>query len=332
MSSDDRLHGRLGRTGLSVSRLWLGTVNFGGRVDEPAAHRLLDHALGHGIDVIDTANIYGWRVHKGWAEEVIGTWLDRGSRRDEVVLATKVGHPMSDAPNDGGLSVRNIVASCEASLRRLRTEWIDLYQIHHVDRGVSWDEVWEAMEILLRQGKIRYVGTSNAAGWDLAAAQEAARRRGLLGLASEQCLYNLVTRHPELEVLPAATAYGIGVSVWSPLHSGLLGGVLRKRAEGTAVKSAQGRAAAALEVHRDVIAEYERLCAEFGRSPAEVGLAWVLSRPGVTAAVIGPRTTAHVDDAIRALETPLSEAQTARLEALFPPLGNGLPAPDAWIG
>lgn len=332
MSSDDRLHRRLGRTGLIVSRLWLGTVNFGGRVDEPAAHRLLDHALERGVNVIDTANIYGWRVRKGWTEEVIGRWLGRRSRRDRVVLATKVGHPMSDAPNDGGLSARNIVASCEASLRRLRTDWIDLYQLHHVDRAVSWDEVWEAMEILVRQGKIRYVGSSNAAGWDLAAAQETAAGRGLLGLASEQCLYNLVTRHPELEVLPAAGAYGIGVSVWSPLHGGLLGGVLRKQAEGTAVKSAQGRAAAALADHRDAIAEYERLCAEFGRSPAEVGLAWVLSRPGVTAAVIGPRTTAHVDDALRALETPLPEAQTARLEALFPPVGNGLPAPDAWIG
>jgi NDP-hexose 2,3-enoyl reductase len=331
MSIDDRLYMRLGRTGLVVSRVCLGTVNFGGRLDEPEAYRLLDHGLNRGINLIDTANIYGWRVHRGWTEEVIGRWICRRSRRDDVVLATKVGHPMSEAPNDGGLSVRNIVASCEASLRRLRTEWIDLYQTHHIDRALAWDEVWEGMEMLVRQGKIRYVGTSNAAGWDLAAAQETAVRRGLLGLASEQCLYNLVTRHPELEVIPAANAYGIGVLAWSPLHGGLLGGVLRKLSEGTAVKSAQGRAAAALEDHRDAIAEYERLCAESGRSPAEVGLAWVLSRPGVTAAVIGPRRAAHIDDALRALETPLSDGQLARLEALFPPIGRGGPTPDAWI-
>jgi len=331
MAIDDRLHVRLGRTGLVVSRLCLGTVNFGGRIDGPEAHRLLDHALERGINVVDTANIYGWRVRKGWTEEVVGRWLRGGSRRDEVVLATKVGHPMSGSPNDRGLSARNIVASCEASLRRLGTDWIDLYQLHHVDRGVTWDEVWEAMETLVRQGKIRYVGSSNAAGWDLAAAQEAAARRGLLGLASEQCLYNLVTRHPELEVLPAAAAYGIGVLVWSPLHGGLLGGALRKHAEGTAVKSAQGRAAAALERHRAAVAEYERFCADSGRSPAEVGLAWVLARPGVTAVVIGPRTAAHIDDALRALEKPLSDAEAEHLDKLFPPIGGGRPAPDAWI-
>jgi NDP-hexose 2,3-enoyl reductase len=331
MSIDERLYARLGRTGLIVSRLCLGTVNFGGRLDEPQAHRLLNHGFDRGINVIDTANVYGWRVHKGWAEEVIGNWLCSSSRRDDVVLATKVGYPMSEAPNDGGLSSRNIVASCEASLRRLRTEWIDLFQIHHVDRGVAWDEVWEAMQTLVRQGKIRYVGSSNAAGWDLAAASETAVRRGLLGLASEQCLYNLVTRHPELEVIPAANAYGIGVLVWSPLHGGLLGGVLRKQAEGAAVKSSQGRAAAALADHRDAIAAYECLCDELGRSPAEVGLAWVLQRPGVTSAIIGPRTVAHIDDAMRAVQVPLSDEHTARLEALFPPIGRGGPAPDAWI-
>jgi NDP-hexose 2,3-enoyl reductase len=332
MSFDESLYVRLGRTGLVVSRLCLGTVNFGGRIDEPQAHELLDHGLERGINVIDTANVYGWRVHKGWAEEVIGNWIRGRSRRDDVVLATKVGYPMSAAPNDGGLSLRNIVASCEASLRRLRTEWIDLYQIHQVDRRIGWDEVWEAMEILVRQGKIRYVGSSNAAGWDLAAAQETAVRRGLLGLASEQCLYNLVTRQPELELQPAASAYGIGLLVWSPLHGGLLSGVLRKQAEGVAVKSAQGRAAVALAEHRDAIAEYESLCAEIGRSPAEVGLAWVLSRPGVTAAIIGPRTVAHIDDALRAVRTPLPQAHTARLDALFPPVGAGGPAPGAWIG
>jgi NDP-hexose C3-ketoreductase / dTDP-4-oxo-2-deoxy-alpha-D-pentos-2-ene 2,3-reductase len=329
--NDDRHHTRLGRAGVTVSRLGLGTVNFGGRVDGPQAYRLMDHALDRGINLLDTADIYGWRVHKGHTEEVIGQWLHTGKRRDQVVLATKVGGPMTDRPNDRGLSIRHIVAACEASLRRLRTDWIDLYQIHQMDRAVGWDEVWQAMDLLIAQGKVRYVGSSNAAGWDLAAAQESAARRHTLGFVSEQCAYNLVTRYPELEVIPAARAYGLAVLVWSPLHGGLLGGVLRKNRAGTAVKSAQGRAVTALADHHDTIAEYELLCDKIGRRPAEVGLAWTLSRPGVTALIIGPRTAEHVDDAIHALDTPLSDAELAQLDAMFPPLGHGGPAPDAWI-
>ncbi|MGW1075418.1 aldo/keto reductase [Streptomyces sp. NPDC002537] len=326
------IHDRLGRTGLRVSRLALGTVNFGGRVEEPEAHRLMDHALDRGINLVDTANTYGWRVHKGHTEEVIGRWLARSpSRRDGVVLATKVGDPMSDGLNDRGLSARNIVAACEASLKRLGTDWIDLYQMHHIDRSVGWDEVWQAMDLLVAQGKVRYVGSSNFAGWDIASAQEAARRRNGLGLVSEQCVYNLVTRQPELEVIPAARAYGLGVFVWSPLHGGLLSGVLRKLRENDAVKSAQGRAAEALERYRPAVEAYERLCAEYGLDPAQAGLAWTLSRPGVTGAVIGPRTGRHIDSAVAALHTPLPEAFLARLDELFPPVGRGGPAPDAWL-
>ncbi|NDU71402.1 aldo/keto reductase [Actinomadura sp. DSM 109109] len=322
----------LGSTGLEIGRLGLGTVNFGGRVDGADALRLLDHALASGIDLVDTADIYGWRVHKGHTEEVIGSWLAaRPGRRDEVVLATKVGGPMSDDPDDRGLSARHIVAACEASLRRLNTDRIDLYQMHQVDRSVPWDEIWLAMELLLRQGKIRHVGSSNFAGWDIALAQETAARRRVPGLASEQCVYNLVTRHAELEVIPAATALGLGVLVWSPLHGGLLAGVLRKKAEGTAVKSAQGRAVDALREHEAAIAAYERFCAEIGRDPAEVGLAWTLARPGVTGVLIGPRTPGHVDGALRALDKPLAEDELARLDALFPPVGRGGPAPAAWM-
>ncbi|RCV48631.1 aldo/keto reductase [Marinitenerispora sediminis] len=327
-------HTRLGRTALRVSRLCLGTVNFGGRVEEADAHALMDHALAHGVDFVDTADIYGWRVHRGYTEELIGRWFAaRPGRRDEVVLATKVGNPMGDGPNEGGLSARHVVAACEASLRRLGTDWIDLYQMHHVDRAAGWDEVWQAMELLVQQGKVRYVGSSNFAGWDLASAQEAARARHFLGLVSEQCVYNLVTRHPELEVLPAAGAYGLAVLPWSPLHGGLLGGVLRKTAEGGAVKSAQGRAAAALADPgcRAAVEKYEGFCAEIGRDPAEVGLAWVASRPGVTSTVIGPRTPEHTEGALRALETPLREDELARLDELFPPVGRGGPAPDAWL-
>ncbi|MEV5597102.1 aldo/keto reductase [Streptomyces sp. NPDC052496] len=322
---------RLGRTGLTVSRLALGTVNFGGRVEEPEAGRLMDHALACGVNLVDTADCYGWRVHKGHTEEVIGRWLGKGRRRDDVVLATKVGWPMGEGPNDRGLSARHIVAACEDSLRRLGTEWIDLYQLHTMDRAVPWDEIWRAMELLVSQGKVRYVGSSNAAGWDLAAAQETAVRRGAPGLASEQCLYNLLVREPELEIVPAARAYGVGVLVWSPLHGGLLGGALRKAAEGTAVKSAQGRAATALEAHRSTITEYEKFCADLGRDPAEVGMAWILQRPGVTSLVIGPRTPEHVDGALRALRQPLSDAELDRLDTLFPPVGHGGSAPDAWL-
>lgn len=320
---------RLGRSGLRVSRLGFGTVNFGGRVEEPEARRLLDHALASGVNLVDTADIYGWRVYRGYTEELLGRWLP--GKRDDVVLATKVGHRTGDGENDEGLSAHHIIAGCEASLRRLRTDWIDLYQMHHVDRSVRWEEIWQAMDTLVRQGKVRYVGSSNFAGWDLAAAQECAARKAIPGLASEQCVYNLVTRHAELEVLPAAQSYGIGVLVWSPLHGGLLGGVLRKLAEGNAVKSAQGRAALALETHRAVIGEYEQFCADIGRDPAEVGLAWVLGQEPVTSAIIGPRTPEHVDGAIRALATPLSTEDVERLEKLFPPIGGGGPAPDAWI-
>jgi len=326
------LHTRLGRSALEISRIGCGTVNFGGRVEEPEARELLDHALERGVNLVDTADVYGWRVYKGWTEEVIGRWLAAAAgRREQVVLATKVGRAMGPGPDGGGLSARYVVAACEASLRRLRTDWIDLYQMHCLDPSARWDEVWQAMETLVAQGKVRHVGSSNFAGWNLAAAQEAAARRNGRGLVSEQCVYNLVTRHPELEVIPAAQAYGIGVLVWSPLHSGMLGGVLRKTREGTAVKSAQGRSAVALEKHRDRIEAYERFCDDAGRDPADVGLAWVASRPGVTGVIAGPRTPEHLDGALAALERPLTPDELARLEELFPPVGQGGPAPDAWI-
>ncbi|MFG2130887.1 aldo/keto reductase [Streptomyces sp. NPDC048751] len=321
---------QLGRTALRVSRLCLGTVNFGGRVDEEAGHRLLSRALEHGLNFLDTADMYGWRVHKGYTEETIGRWLaDDPSRRDRVVLSTKVGNEMSPAPNDSGLSARHIVASCEASLRRLGTDRIDLYQMHHIDRSAPWDEIWQAMDLLVGQGKVLYVGSSNFAGWHVAMAQEAALRRHSLGLVSESCVYNLVTRQVELELLPAARAYGMAVLPWSPLHGGLLGGVLDKLREGTAVKSAQGRAVPALKEHEQRIESYENLCREIGEPPARVGLAWVLSRPGVTSPVIGPRTDEQLDGALAALGLRLGPDVLSRLDELFP--GPGGEAPEAWI-
>ncbi|TVT61461.1 aldo/keto reductase [Amycolatopsis rhizosphaerae] len=331
MTAAQATHVPLGRAGLRVSRLCLGTVNIGGRVDGREALALLDGALDAGIDFVDTADIYGWRIHQGHTEELLGAWLARPGVRDRVVLATKVGNRFGAGPNDEGLSARHIVRACEASLRRLRTDHVDLYQMHRPDPATSWEEIWEAMCLLVAQGKVRYVGSSNFAGWQLASAQEAARSRHAFGLASEQCLYNPLVRHAELEIIPAARHYGIGVLVWSPLYGGLLSGVLAKLADGTAVKSAQGRAAIALDGHRAVIERFEQLCAERGRPPAEVGMAWTLARPGVTAIVIGPRNPAHLKGALAALREPLDPDLGEALDELFPPIGQGGPGPGAWL-
>jgi NDP-hexose 2,3-enoyl reductase len=321
----------LGRTGLSVSRLCLGTMNFGPVTDEADSFAIMDRALEHGINFFDTANVYGWKQGEGITEQIVGRWFAQGGgRREKVVLATKVYGKMGDWPNEQGLSARHIVTACEDSLRRLQTDVIDLYQMHHVQRSTPWDEIWQAMEILVNQGKVRYVGSSNFAGWHLALAQESASRRHFLGLVSEQCIYNLLTRHVELEVIPAAQAYGIGIIPWSPLHGGLLSGALRKLAEGTASRSSSGRASDGLEQNRAAIEGYEKLCADLGEEPSNVALAWLLSRPGVTSPIIGPRTMEQLDGPQRALELTLSSETLASLDRLFPPLGNGGPGPEAW--
>src|SRR5690242_4603345 len=322
---------QLGRTGLKVSRLCLGTMNFGPKTSEEDSFAIMDRALEHGINFFDTANVYGRRPGEGYTEQIIGRWIDQGGgRRDKVVLATKVYGKMGEWPNEQGLSARHIVRACEDSLRRLQTDWIDLYQMHHVSRTTPWEEIWQAMEILVAQGKVRYVGSSNFAGWHLAAAQESARRRHFLGLVSEQCIYNLLTRHVELEVVPAAIEYGMGIIPWSPLHGGLLSGAIRKQAEGTAGRSKSGRSADGLEEHRAAIEAYEKLCADLGEDPANVALAWLLSRPGVTAPIIGPRTMDQLDGPLRALELKLSDETLATLDRLFPPVGNGGSGPEAW--
>jgi NDP-hexose 2,3-enoyl reductase len=321
----------LGRTGLTVSRLCLGTMNFGPKTTEPDSYTIMDRALEHGINFFDTANVYGWKQGEGITEQIIGRWFAQGGqRRDKVVLATKVYGKMGDWPNDNGLSARHIIAACEQSLRRLQTDWIDLYQMHHVSRTTPWEEIWQAMEVLVTQGKVRYVGASNFAGWHLAQGQESATRRHFLGLVSEQCIYNLMTRHVELEVIPAAQHYGIGIIPWSPLHGGLLSGALRKQREGQAGRSAEGRSGEGLVEHREVIERYEKLSAELGYDPANVALGWLLSRPGVTAPIIGPRTVEQLDDSLGALTVSLNEETLATLDELFPPVGNGGPGPEAW--
>jgi NDP-hexose 2,3-enoyl reductase len=318
----------LGRTGLVVSRLCLGTMNFGPETSQEDSWVVMDRALEHGVNFFDTANVYGRKLGEGVTESIIGRWLAQGGgRREKVVLATKVYGRMADWPNGRGLSARNIIKEADASLRRLKTDYIDLYQMHHIARTTPWEEIWQAMETLVAQGKVIYVGSSNFAGWHVAAAQEAAIRRNLLGLVSEQCLYNLLARTVELELLPAARQYGLGVIPWSPLHGGLLGGALAKIREGTASRSAENDE---LEQHRSALEAFEKLAAELGHQPADVALGWLLAQPAVTAPIIGPRTVEQFDSSLGALSVQLDEAMLKRLDELFPPLGNGGAGPEAW--
>ncbi|SHL92971.1 aldo/keto reductase [Actinacidiphila paucisporea] len=327
---------QLGRTGLKVSRLVLGTMNFGPQTDEADSHAIMDAALGAGVNFFDTANVYGWGENKGRTEEIVGSWFAKGGgRRDKTVLATKVyGNMAAEGdtwPNNDKLSALNIRRAVDASLKRLGTDYIDLYQFHHVDRATPWDEIWQAIDVLVAQGKILYAGSSNFAGWHIAQANEAARRRGSLGLTSEQCLYNLVERRAEMEVIPAAQGYGLGVIPWSPLHGGLLGGVLRKQREGGASRSAGGRAADSLADQglRDKIQAYEDLCDKHGLEPGDVGLAWLLTRPGVTGPIVGPRTAGQLESALRAVELELSAEFLAALDDIFPGPGTS-PEAFAW--
>ncbi len=316
----------LGRTGLKVSRLCLGTMNFGPYTSEEDSYAIMDKALELGINFFDTANVYGWKLGEGVTEQIIGRWLAQGGgRRDKIVLATKVYNPMGEGPNDRGLSAYHIRKACEDSLRRLQTDHIDLYQMHHIDRGTPWEEIWQAMEQLVREGKVIYVGSSNFAGWHIAQAQAEAARRNFMGLVSEQSLYNLTARTVELEVLPAAQAYGLGVIPWSPLAGGLLAGVLRKAQEGRrSSESMQKR----IEQYHDQLVAYEALCRELGEEPANVALAWLLHNPVVTAPIIGPRTLDQLEGATKALEIQLSEDVLEQLDEIFP--GPGGPAPEAY--
>jgi aryl-alcohol dehydrogenase-like predicted oxidoreductase len=316
----------LGRSGLLVSRLCLGTMNFGPETSEEDSRAIMDRALDEGVNFFDTANVYGWRKGEGVTEQIVGRWFDQGGgRRDKVVIATKLYGSMGDWPNQGKLSALNIRRACEGSLRRLRTDHIDLYQMHHVDRDTPWDEIWQAMDVLVQQGKVLYVGSSNFAGWHIAQAVEAARDRHLFGLVSEQSLYNLAERTVELEVLPACQAYGLGVLPWSPLAGGLLGGILRKAREG---RSASEQARQRLERHRLRVQEYEAFCEELGERPGEVALAWLLRQPAVTAPIVGPRTMEQFEQALRALDVALDDKALDRLDQIWP--GPGGPAPEAY--
>jgi aryl-alcohol dehydrogenase-like predicted oxidoreductase len=318
----------LGRTGLTVSRLCLGTMNFGPQTSEADSHLIMDSAHENGINFFDTANVYGQDKGRGATEQIVGRFFAKGDgRREKTVLATKVYGNMTDYPNEGKLSALNIRRALDASLGRLQTEYIDLYQFHHVDRDTPWDEIWQAIDVAIQQGKILYAGSSNFAGWHIATAQEAARRRNSVGLVSEQSLYNLITRDLEVEVIPAAEANGLGVIPWSPLQGGLLGGVLKKDREGK--RRLESRAAETLETHRPQIEAYEAFADELGHEPGDIALAWLLHQPAVTAPIVGPRTQAQLDFALRAVDLKLEAAALARLDEIFP---GKKPAPEqyAW--
>ncbi|ASA25292.1 aldo/keto reductase [Paenibacillus donghaensis] len=319
---------KLGRTGLNVSKLCLGTMNFGQSTDQKEAFRIMDAALDAGINFFDTANGYGGEK-RGFTEEIIGHWFAQGgNRRQRVVLATKVYGDMQDA-NDGpnsenGLSAYKIRRHLEGSLKRLQTEHIELYQMHHVDLSVSWDELWEVFQSIIQKGSADYIGSSNFAGWHLAVAQAEAKKRGMLGLVSEQHKYSLLCREPELEVLPSAKHHGIGVVAWSPLAGGLLGENALKPQPGS--RSAQE--SGAIEAKRGQLEAFAGLCSDLGESQSNVALAWLLANPAMTAPIIGPRTAEQLENSLRAVEITLAEDTLQELDRIFP--GPGKPAPEAY--
>ncbi len=318
----------LGRTGLQVSPLCLGTMNFGPLTSEADSFTIMDKALEIGINFFDTANVYGWKEGEGITEQIIGRWLAQGGgRREKIVLATKVFGRMGSWPNESHLSAYHIRQACENSLRRLQTDHIDLYQMHHIDNETPWEEIWQAMEILVQQGKVVYVGSSNFAGWNIAQAQGMAASRHFMGLVSEQSLYNLKSRTIELEVIPACRAHGLGIIPWSPLGGGLLGGALQKAQAG---RRADDRTQKEIERLRPQLEKYEALCLELGEKPADVSLAWLLHNPVVTAPIIGPRTMEQLTGSLRAVEIKLSVETMAALNEIWPGPGGEAPMAYAW--
>lgn len=318
----------LGRSGLLVSPLCLGTMNFGPHTSEEDGFKIMDAAIDMGINFFDTANVYGWKTGEGVTEKIIGRWLSQGGdRREKIVLATKVYGKMGTGPNDRRLSAYQILRACDESLKRMNTDHIDLYQMHHIDMETPWEEIWQAMHVLVQQGKILYVGSSNFGGWHITQAQYEARARHFMGLVSEQSLYNLAERTIELEVIPACRHLGIGLIPWSPLAGGMLGGALQKTREGRrASKTIQEN----IDKHHAQLEAYETLCADLGEKPAIVALAWLLQNPVVTSPIIGPRTLEQLEESLRALQLTLDSATLARLDEIWRGPGGEAPNAYAW--
>jgi aryl-alcohol dehydrogenase-like predicted oxidoreductase len=319
---------QLGRTGLQVSRLCLGTMNFGRRTTEEDAFTIRDKAHDLGINFFDSANVYGGKLGEGVTEQIVGRWFAQGGgRREKTVIATKVYGRMGEWPNQSRLSALNIRQAVEGSLRRLQTDHIDLYQMHHVDRDTPWEEIWQAMETLVQQGKILYVGSSNFAGWHIAKANEIAKSRHFLGLVSEQALYNLKDRMIEMEVIPACRDYGMGLIPWSPLASGLLAGAAGKEKTG---RRAEEGVEKETKKFASQLNQYEKFCKQKGEKPADVALAWLLANPAVTAPIVGPRTMDQLTGSLRALKIKFSKADMAKLDEIWPGPGGESPEAFAW--
>ncbi len=318
----------LGKSGLQVSKLCLGTMNFGKYVNEQTSFEILDAMLEEGINFIDTADVYGGIGNKGRTEEYIGKWMSQGGgRREKIILATKVYSNMGEGVNDRGLSAYHIRSACEASLLRLKTDHIDLYQMHHIDRSTPWDEIWQAMDQLIHAGKITYIGSSNFAAWNIVEAQFTAHQGNHLGLISEQSLYNLTNRMIELELVPACRKLGVGIIPWSPLAEGLIAGILndtagvRKKTEAVQKK---------LVKHLKQVEEYEKFCSSIGKKPEAVAIAWLLKNPVVSSVIIGPRTVEQLLGMVVALQTTLNNEEIKSIETIWPGPGGEAPEAYAW--
>lgn len=327
----------LGKSKLEVSHVCLGTMHFGSRTSEEDSFKIMDKALDMGINFFDTANVYGGDGGRGRSEEIIGKWMkDRGTR-DEIVLATKVYGNMRDSniPNEkGGISTYKVRKHVDDSLQRLQTDRIDLYQVHHIDRDITPEEFWGTFERTINDGKVLYMGSSNFPGWGLVTHQLQAMQRGSMGFISEQTMYNLVCRYPELEVLPAAKALGIGVIPYMPLAGGLLTGK-KKSVEGSRTNQVENEYGIHLGDSNRQMADFSALCAELGEKEHVVAIAWTLAHPAVDSPIVGVRTIDHLDGLDRAAELELGDESLKRLDEIFDPnkgrpLRVGKVAPEAY--
>lgn len=312
----------LGRSGVKVSPLCLGCMNFGGKTTPEDSYTIIDRAIEAGINFLDTANVYS----RGRSEEVTGEALKRNGLRDRVVLATKVHGVMDDDdPNARGNSRRHIVLACEASLRRLQTDTIDLYQIHRPQPEIPIDETLQALDDLIRKGYVRYIGTSTFAAWQLTEAWYVAKELGLNRFVCEQPPYNLLDRRIERELVPMAQTYGVGIIPWSPLAGGLLTGKYRhdeapptgSRYESVNDNPIQQRRFT--EEAFAVVGVLEPLVEEKGCTLSQFALAWCVQQPGVTSPIIGPRTMAQLEDNLASLEVMVTEEDRVKIDELVAP-------------
>jgi aryl-alcohol dehydrogenase-like predicted oxidoreductase len=310
----------LGRTGVQVSEICLGTMMFGGRADEQESQRMIDYALDQGVNFVDTANVYAGNE----SERIVGEALARDGKRRHTVLATKVHGAQGDDVNDRGLSRRHVIQACEDSLRRLQTDWIDLYQLHRSNADVPIDETLRALDDLVHAGKVRYIGTSMFPGWQMVEALWIANELGLNRFVCEQPAFHMLDRTAEREVIPAAQSFGTAIIPWGPLCGGLLTGKYERDGGGEAGRWSNGKDNAGREATPlawDTVDLVKKIAAEKGRSPSQVALAWCGAQPGVTAPIIGPRTFDQVVDNLGAVTVELTRDDFERIDALVPPCG-----------